>query len=525
MSLPEHNRLVVVLGMHRSGTSAVTRALTALGVDLGERLMPPVEGQNPKGYFEDIDVVHLNQRLVAALGTDWDTLSPVSPRDVEMLRSREFFLDAIELVREKTGGAHRVVGFKDPRLSRLMPFWQAVFAYLELTVSYVVVIRNPVSVARSLARRDQFDATKSYLLWLAHVIEALAATVESGPVLIDYDALMASPDREVRKLSRGLALPLIPARWEDYKSEFLAEDLRHNRAAPGDSAIDDACPPLAREVYAALSEVAAKGQKTALAELPGLLPAWQAELARVAAVVRLLDRQAASLAELPSLRGGIADRDARIAELEGALSQQDARMAELYSAVSVRDERLAQLDAEVAKLVALVALRDEQAQGLNHGLVARDARLKVLGEMVGQRDSQLEVLQRDIGTRDARVGELGRRIGELEELLAGSNGALRDRDARLHELTNSVMMQAEQINALTQALGAQVEKNEQLTGVLNDHKAQLQAGSATIDSLTRELQGVLASRWWRLGASIRLTDGTPRQLLPAPKKPPQSSDA
>ena len=53
MSAPG-KRLIVVLGMHRSGTSAITRALNVLDVDLGDRLLPPVDGDNAKGYFVDL---------------------------------------------------------------------------------------------------------------------------------------------------------------------------------------------------------------------------------------------------------------------------------------------------------------------------------------------------------------------------------------------------------------------------------------------------------------------------------------
>src|SRR5882724_9597278 len=60
-----HQRLIVVLGMHRSGTSAMTRALQAMGVELGSRLMPPVEGENDKGFWEDLELNALNIEVLA----------------------------------------------------------------------------------------------------------------------------------------------------------------------------------------------------------------------------------------------------------------------------------------------------------------------------------------------------------------------------------------------------------------------------------------------------------------------------
>ena len=74
------SRLVVVLGMHRSGTSAITRGLSALGVPLGNNLMPPMLNNNDKGFFEDLEINELNTELLTALNRDWDSLSRIPRR-------------------------------------------------------------------------------------------------------------------------------------------------------------------------------------------------------------------------------------------------------------------------------------------------------------------------------------------------------------------------------------------------------------------------------------------------------------
>ena len=60
----KHTRLIVILGMHRSGTSAITRGLQVMGVSLGNNLMPPMEDVNAKGFWEDIDLVALNVEIL-----------------------------------------------------------------------------------------------------------------------------------------------------------------------------------------------------------------------------------------------------------------------------------------------------------------------------------------------------------------------------------------------------------------------------------------------------------------------------
>src|ERR1700760_2987954 len=93
------HRLIVVLGMHRSGTSAIARGLKALGVSLGDRLLPPDVGINDSGYWEDVDFNSLNSAMLRALGTDWHHLASLPRNFVEKLVSEGFLLRAVELIR------------------------------------------------------------------------------------------------------------------------------------------------------------------------------------------------------------------------------------------------------------------------------------------------------------------------------------------------------------------------------------------------------------------------------------------
>ncbi|MEO6543521.1 MAG: hypothetical protein ABIP05_05680, partial [Nitrospiraceae bacterium] len=116
------HRLVVVLGMHRSGTSAITRGLQALNVNLGEQLMAPEANNNDKGFFEDIEVNRLNIDLLNAIDSDWDAFSVIPATALIQERLAPYKLRAIKLIRSKVG--ERPFGLKDPRIARLLPFWQ-----------------------------------------------------------------------------------------------------------------------------------------------------------------------------------------------------------------------------------------------------------------------------------------------------------------------------------------------------------------------------------------------------------------
>ena len=120
-------RLVLVLGMHRSGTSTLARGLRVLGVALGKNLLP-AHPCNPKGFFEDAGLYAFNKALLAQLGLTWR--SPEAP-DTAALRRQAAGppgVTALGLLREKSAG-QAILGLKDPRMSRLLRAfaarWQA----------------------------------------------------------------------------------------------------------------------------------------------------------------------------------------------------------------------------------------------------------------------------------------------------------------------------------------------------------------------------------------------------------------
>lgn len=184
---PPPKKIVFVLGMHRSGTSAITKGLETLGVDLGEHLLPPVAGDNDKGYFEDVDFNDLNIDVLAEAGCTWESLRPLSADDFagpgfDVLRQR-----ATRLIDQKTGGGLSCV--KDPRFSVLLPFWLPILKSLGVEPLFVMAIRNPQSVVRSLQSglRGEVPDALGYYLWLINNTEALYYTAPYKSVVVSLD--------------------------------------------------------------------------------------------------------------------------------------------------------------------------------------------------------------------------------------------------------------------------------------------------------------------------------------------------
>jgi hypothetical protein len=289
-------RLLVVLGAHRSGTSTITRGLKVLGVDLGTNLIQAVKNNNEKGFWEDAELNAFNQQMLLELGTDWYDIAPINANDIDTLCNKGYFIGAVGLLHRKLKNSP-VFGLKDPRIARLLPFWQKVFAYCKFNTSYVLAIRHPLSVAKSLAKRDGLGIPHGYLLWLGHVITSLAGTNEANKVIVDYDRLIKSPELEISRMAQGLKLEINATEFDEYQSEFIDENFRHTNYDLNDLLIDDTCPQLVREVYTVLLDVASDKVTITDLKLQKKIAKWAEELDRLKTIFTLFDELNHSLAQ------------------------------------------------------------------------------------------------------------------------------------------------------------------------------------------------------------------------------------
>ena len=239
---------IMVLGMHRSGTSTITRGLLCFGVALGETLSQAIAGVNDKGFWEDIDIVLLNEEILNSLQSTWHDVSEIKHIDFTRLIHGVYFQRAVDLIRTKTRET-ALFGFKDPRLAKLLPFWKAVLQRCDIEINYLVVFRNPHSVTRSLVKRDGFAPIKCYLLWLSSMTSILSEIGQQTHLLVNYDQLMDVPDHELQRISRHFHLNIVPEEAERYKTEFLTDELRHNKSDISDLTSDPDCPALAKEIF------------------------------------------------------------------------------------------------------------------------------------------------------------------------------------------------------------------------------------------------------------------------------------
>lgn len=345
----QDRRAVVVLGMHRSGTSVVARGLAALGVDLGEHFLP-VNDENATGFWEDVEVVSLNDRILAALGASWESVAEPDVGRLSPADASRFDAEARAIIGSRFSG--QLWGFKDPRTARLLPFWQSAFERLQITPAYVIVVRHPSCVARSLVGRG-VSPQHACLLWLQHNHAAVAGTAGAARVFVDYDRLLASPAEVLRRVARGLGLPLTPAvegALRVYERDFIDPSLRHNVVSAAEASESTDLCGLASRAYEVLGRVL----ETGLEDDPAWIAEWQSFGARIDAVAPLA---AWTDALIGDQRRITAEHRARVREhaehkaRADALERQVSRLESQYSvlAAAFRDKASAARDLGAAR--------------------------------------------------------------------------------------------------------------------------------------------------------------------------------
>ena len=265
--MTKKKKLIVVLGMHRSGTSAVVKALSCLGVSLGDDFMPPGK-DNPKGFFEDKAINQLNIEMLEVIGQNWFSLSLVTDADVEKLVALGYLEKATDLLTKKMA-AVTAFGFKDPRVSKLFTFWKLVFARIDCDIRYVFCLRHPLSVANSLYQRNKTPIQKGYLLWLSYNLAIVSEAQNLSLIGLDYDQLMEQPLVSLQHLAAQLELDIDTQAANQFATEFLDQTLRHTKFDEAAIKRDPQCPFAIAETYPLLQQFLGSDSQRASAELIG----------------------------------------------------------------------------------------------------------------------------------------------------------------------------------------------------------------------------------------------------------------
>ena len=451
-------KLIMVLGMHRSGTSALTHMLALLGADPGKELLEAQEGVNEQGFWEHRELVEINEALLAELVTRWYDFRPLAAgwweqKNLTSLRTRarQFLDGAFE--------SDELAVIKDPRLCILLPFWEPLIRQAGWQPSAVIATRAPWEVAASLCRRDPLDESTANLLWLRYFHDAELCSRDLDRCLVDYQDLLSAWDAQATKLSLQLGI-----KWPAARDE-------------GDPLIDDAIDPSLRHQTTRF-----KSSDIQIASLAVQVYHQLQDLTTDQDQLDSLWAEFESLFTSCEVMGDtVAAGNARLIEINTRLQVLGNDHQQALDTVQHRDEQIAALNAKVEALgrvhheaLKMVEVRDGQLADVQ----------KQLQSLGGQHQHALQVVRE----RDGQLQQINQKLERLGEEHAEALAVLTERDDQLQKLADEH----------TYALGVVQERDEQLQqlgdehtyalGIVQERDEQLAQRNAEYDQLSAQYQ-------------------------------------
>lgn len=463
---------IVVLGMHRSGTSALTGVLGQMGCDLPKDLMAPAD-MNAKGFFESDGITGLNESLLASAGQSWFSF-PRFPADwFASPKAAEFSERAVEQIEASYGRSFLYV-IKDPRICRLLPFWKPAIARANSRPLFVCIHRHPLDVSASLSRWANYEPDYSLLLWLRHVLDAEAETRGERRVFTSFDGLMTDWPGTVQAIGDGLGLsfPRDVANAAPTVEEFLTEELRHFRQPSGAAKSGPMVPEWISATYEILERWVAKGENSADYKLLDDIRAGFDEASRSFAAIAWRSQTLRFQAQ-HSQRESDARRQA-VEELGVEVKAQEHARAQADEALQVKAAQLQDAEARNADLTAAVADLDAQL------LTTTDALAKAQQDR-DQSRSELEQRRQEAEDLHRQTVADARKILDLQEALKAS-------ESRLASLENQASRDAKHLAAITRQLSARLARDlDQVLAAERSRDLGKQSEDASLSARLRRL--------------------------------------
>jgi hypothetical protein len=468
---------IVVLGMHRSGTSALARIVNFLGAALPRHLVP-ASPSNPRGHWESAPLVALHEELLTSIESSWDDwrTPPLRWRDNDT--SAKFGGRIQQTIDEEYGAAPLIV-MKDPRMCRTLPYWLSVLEKTGIRTAPLIIVRNPLEVAESLRERDGLSFEKSMLLWLRHYLDAefetrhLPRNIISLDVLLDdWRSLAAQTAGRI-----GLQWPRSIADAAQDVREFLDLELHNHRATMAELEAHTEVPSWVKSAYRALTilcdEPKAADPKRELDRVRQNF----AESAKVFGVV--------AFAQTDALKQATIDVAAAMLRADGAdqlradLAQERAARSDLASKHQSLSERVRKLELDLTKTSERANKAEQAAADFETGLKQLRAETKDLPAIAEKNLKRAEAAEKNAASLVKDVAELERSRNELSQTLS-----------RMSTDATDLRKMAENVSRRTEWIEAEMRKQATTT---EKPKAELDAARAKVMSLSTELQAALAN--------------------------------
>lgn len=473
-SVSRNSPPVIIAGMHRSGTSMVSRLLRDCGVYLGkEDSLAGSSADNENGFWENLRLVQVNEAVLAELGASWDLPLPF-PEDW-MDNEQLFRLRLRADLATKALRRSDFWGWKDPRNSLTLPFWRTLFPQMRV----VICVRNPFEVALSLRKRNNTSNEMGLTLWAIYNQRLLEATSPQERVVTHYDAYFHQPQSELRRVAEFLGVRISDEELRQSTSSVKPES-RHNSFG-ADHLIEFGASSEVISTYTALCEESGWQAGEPVLKVGRSYEPRVGNQARIAENRERLHADAAAIMTpgAPSPTWSLGRYDRAAFELE--LAKRD--LSSFSNELRVREDRLRETEASLNASTA-------RATSLHDALRELEVQHAALGRTTGA--AQVRSLE----LAELRLDSLEQRFADNFEALSNERATLL---AKVEALVGDRAHLAEERDGFFKRLGYEQRRATELEENLSRSEEAVAAMTRSYELLRQQLAAVHRSRLWRIG--------------------------
>ena len=491
-----------VLGMHRSGTSAITGALRHCDVWVGEeKELTEANAENPQGFWERRDMRDLCDRMLHSAGADWWKIANFDPKAIPRAAQDEQRRKFERIVSELDKFQAWVI--KEPRLCLLLPVLRH---YVNNPVC-VHIYRNPLEVARSLQARNGFSISAGLALWEVYNLHALKASEGLARISLSYEVLMQHPVETLNALVKELEGPggghsIKPD--SGLIEQFIDLDLHRQRAT--DEETENYLLPSQRALWLRLrSDEVFDGDLNI--PVSGATRQALLDLESVEVSFNLHNDRTQELSASVKLS------EARIESLEASVGLLRDNLDEHAATLKVREERINALESSLdqwrsrlEERTATLRIRDERIKALEESGTRLRGKLEVRGEMLKVREKRIEALEASVGLLRGNLEERTATLKAREKRIEALEGSAERMRGNLEERTATLKAREKRIKTLEAS-------TRRLRSSLEERTATLKSRTATLEDRNRTIGELYNSTSWKITAPLRVLSRCVRWLL------------
>jgi hypothetical protein len=438
MTYINKNKVVLVSGMHRSGTSALMAGVhQVLGVNV-ENTKEKAAEDNLKGFFEDTKVTGLNDQILVSIGASWDSLSTPEILDFSDAHFNLYRQEALNIVEEYTKDNY-IWGIKDPRLSILMPFWENVIREFTSDIFRIIALRHPLEVALSQKKRhEKFpeyhfcgeDLRYTINLWFLYNIRLLKNLSDDRNLITSFDRLLDNPANEIRRIGSLVGVEANSEGLDEYSNSFLEKQMKHHNVDQSEMQ-----PYLAEyghvfELYNRMKQFECKdilSKDDAQELLDGMpddhvLQSWTAPVFGYAHTIK--EKLSQTYQDIVTKDSVIADKDRILSESASVIAEKDQLLADSKMVIAEKEQKIVSQQEAISQKEADMAKKDQLLADAEAVIAKKELTITAKEEAISQNEADMAKKDRLLADAEAAIAKKELTITAKEEAISQNEAVM-----------------------------------------------------------------------------------------------------